>query len=291
MNLCTRTFLAVVMTIALIFTVNLEKSSAAQFDKQKFPYSELHIQLMPEFDYPSEWEIDEPSLLVGYYGSIVNKTGEDYSGEIQVRVPTRENNFIVEFVAEFPEVGQSEEEVPFTVDEERGILSWVPSKPIKAGEIYDFVIEYYYAPLTVNGSNKSYSYSFIADNEIEEAFIIIYAPLGSENFQVDSDLEGEQQNSYGIDLYQFKLKSLQTGDEKEFTFSYNKADHTSTIEQMNKQGAPHDSVHAGVNPEISANATVSNQGGFSVTTSVIILTIATLIAMLLIFLGYRIRRG
>src|SRR5690625_3516348 len=56
-------------------------------------YEDLTIHLMPQYAEPEEWETDEPTVLVGIHGTLVNESEEPFSNEIRIPLPYEEPGF------------------------------------------------------------------------------------------------------------------------------------------------------------------------------------------------------
>ena len=159
-------------------------SAETVFQAEKFPFKEMQIQVMPEFDYPEDWSRDTPSLLVGQYGTITNKSGQDYDGKIEIPVPAKDKGFQAYLVAEFPEENKPEVQRPFDVDKEKGIITWKPAKSIKNNETYKYVIEYYTQTIDVK-DNKSFTYELTNNAEIDQLDVIFYAPMNAKEIKLE----------------------------------------------------------------------------------------------------------
>lgn len=262
-------------------------NAAAPFPAEKFPYKDMQIQVMPEFDYPADWPKDTPSLLVGQYGTITNKSGQDYDGKIEIPVPSNEKNFAVNLVAEFPDVNKSEVQRPYDVDKNNGIISWKPAKPIKNNETYSYVIEYYTNSIAVN-DKKSLTYKFTNQADIETLDVIFYAPMNAKNIALEPKEQNKSKNDYGEELYYYEYKNVKTGNSLKYDFSYKKDGNESSLSVINKQQPPNDQNHAGVNNTATASNNTNNEkqpiigiGGAGV------IGIAIIIAGLFIFFGLR----
>ncbi|WP_066312369.1 hypothetical protein [Bacillus sp. FJAT-29814] len=218
----------------------------AEFQPEKFPYKAMQIQVMPEFDYPEDWASREvPSLLVGMYGTITNKTGQDYDGKIELAVPAKEKGFDAFLVAEFPEENKPEVQRPYDVDLEKGIISWKPGKPIKNNQEYQFVIEYYTQSIDVK-DQKSFTYEFTNKAETEQLDVIFYAPMNAKEIKLEPKAQENSKNEYGEELYFYQYKNVKIGEPLKYSFSYKKDGTESTMEAISKAQPPNDKNHEGV---------------------------------------------
>lgn len=265
-------------------------SAETAFQAEKFPFKEMQVQVMPEFDYPEDWSRDIPSLLVGQYGTITNKSGQDYDGKIEIPVPALAKGFEAFLVAEFPEENKPEVQRPYDVDKEKGIITWKPAKAIKKDETYQFVIEYYTKSIEVK-DNKSFSYELNNKADIELLDVIFYAPMDAKEIKIEPKAANNSKNEYGEELYYYQYKNVKAEAGLKYSFSYKKTGTESTIEAINKKQPPNDENHSGV----SATDQVVKNGGTTDTSkrpiiglgSASIIGIAIIIAGLFVFIGLK----
>ncbi|QCJ43425.1 hypothetical protein FAY30_16770 [Bacillus sp. S3] len=278
--------------IALFLTSLISPNASAEtdFQAEKFPIKEMQVQVMPEFDYPEDWESrDIPSLLIGQYGTITNKSGQDYDGKISIPVPAMDKGFEAFLVAEFPEENKPEVQRPYDVDKEKGIVTWKPAKAIKSNETYKFVIEYYTKAIDIT-DKKSFTYQLINHAEIEQLDVIFYAPMEAKEIKLEPKTENKTKNEYGEELYYYQYKNVKAGENLKYSFSYKKEGTESTMEAINKVQPPNDENHSGVTAtdQVIKGGTNNNSkrpiigvGGAS------IIGIALIIAGLFVFLGLK----
>ncbi|WP_316569645.1 hypothetical protein [Neobacillus sp. YIM B06451] len=251
-----------IMAFLLIASSGLYSDAIAakaegNFLPEQFPYKEMQIQVMPEFDYPENWPKEEASLLVGQYGTLINKTGQDFSGKIEVSVPANEKNFEVYLVAEFPSDDKPEVQRPFEVDKERGVISFTPQNPIKKDSLYKFVIEYYSNPIEVK-EKKSFTYEYTAPATIETLDVIVYAPLKSTDITLEPKPASTQKSDYGEQIAFYQVKAAGKGSKHKYTVSYKKDGNDSTLSMINKNKAPNDENHNGTS---ATDQLAANDGG------------------------------
>jgi hypothetical protein len=283
--------LALFVITSFLTNFIIPKASAeTAFQAEKFPFKEMQIQVMPEFDYPEGWSKDIPSLLVGQYGTITNKSGQDYDGKVEIAVPAMEKGFEAFLVAEFPEKDKPEVQRPYDVDKENGIITWKPAKAIKKNETYEFVIEYYTKSIDVK-DNKSFSYELKNKADIELLDVIFYAPMDSKEIKIEPKAQNNSKNEYGEELYYYQYKNVKANAGTKYSFSYKKTGTESTMEAINKQQPPDDENHSAVSAtdQVVKNGSTTNSakrpiiglGGAS------IIGIAIIIAGLFVFLGLK----
>ncbi len=216
------------------------------FQPEKFPYTDMQIQVMPEFDYPENWPKDTPSLLIGQYGTFTNKSGQDFDGKIELAVPAGEKGFQGYLVAEFPEDNKPEVQRPFDVDTKKGIISWKPSKAIKNNESYRFVVEYYTSSVDVK-DNRSFTFEYSNPVEIETLDVIFYAPMEAKEIKLEPKAPNNTKSEYGEELFYYQYKNVKAGENYKYSFSYQKEGFKSTLEAINEKQPPNDENHTGVN--------------------------------------------
>ncbi|WP_223591429.1 hypothetical protein [Neobacillus bataviensis] len=285
--------LLALFVIGAFFTNFIIPKASAEtvFQAEKFPFKEMQIQVMPEFDYPEDWgSRDIPSLLVGQYGTITNKSGQDYDGKIEIPVPAMEKGFEAYLVAEFPEENKPEVQRPYDVDKEKGLITWKPAKPIKSNESYKFVIEYYTKTVDVK-DNKSFTYELQKNADIELLDVIFYAPMNAKDIKLEPKVQNNSKSEYGEELYYYQYKNVKPADSLKYSFTYKKDGTESTMEAINKQQPPNDENHSGVNG--TATDQVKKSGSDNSIQPIIgvggasIIGIAIIIAGAFIFLGLK----
>lgn len=240
--------LLAVIVILSIFTgwFTPEAKAETAFQAEQFPNKLMQVQVMPEFDYPEDWETrDVPSLLIGMFGTITNKSGQDYEGKIEIPVPANDNGFEPFLVAEFPEENKPEVQRPYDVDQEKGVISWKPAKAIKNNEDYKFVIEYYTKTIDVK-DKKSFTYEFKNNSDIQQLDVIFYAPMNAEEIQLEPRAQENSKNEYGEEIFFYQYTNIKKGESLKYSFSYKKEGTESTMEAMSKVQPPNDENHSGV---------------------------------------------
>ncbi|MDR7237069.1 hypothetical protein [Neobacillus drentensis] len=283
--------LALFVIVSFLTNFIIPKASAeTAFQAEKFPFKEMQVQVMPEFDYPEGWSRETPSLLVGQYGTITNKSGQDYDGKIEIPVPASEKGFEAFLVAEFPEKNKPEVQRPYDVDKENGIITWKPAKAIKNNETYEFVIEYYTKSIDVK-DNKALTYELKNKADIGLLDVIFYAPMDAKEIKIEPKAENNSKNEYGEELYYYQYKNVKADAGLKYSFSYKKDGTESTMEAINKKQPPNDENHSGV----SATDQVVKNGAATKSTKqpiiglggASIIGIAIIIAGLFVFLGLK----
>lgn len=254
-------FAAWVVIVSLLLTIFSIQGVSAEgnFPVDQFPYEEMQIQVMPEFDYPEKWPEDQPSLLVGYYGTFTNKTGKDFKGEIEFPVPANDKNFEVYLVAEFPSDTDPEIQRPFEINKEKGVITWKPSKVIEQDKTYRFVVEYYTNPFEI-GDSKKFNYTYVYPADIEKVDIIMYAPLNSKDFKTEPVATNTSESDYGEKLYFYQFTNVKKNESVKLDVSYTKKDNKSTLSEISAKQPPNDDNHSGVSGNTATDQVLNNTG-------------------------------
>ncbi|TDL77141.1 hypothetical protein E2R56_02880 [Rhodococcus qingshengii] len=266
------------------------------FQPEKFPYTEMQIQVMPEFDYPEGWEKDTPSLLVGQYGTFTNKSGQDFDGKVELAVPASEKGFQAYLVAEFPEDNKPEVQRPFDVDKEKGTISWKPSKAIKNNESYRFVVEYYTSAVDVK-DKRSFTYEYSNPTEIGTLDVIFYAPMEAKEITLEPKAPNNTKSEYGEELFYYQYKNVKVGESYKYSFTYQKDGFKSTLDAINEKQPPNDENHTGVNGTATDQLTNGKSGSTTTGSNsdrpiigiggAVVIGIAIIIAGVFIYLGLK----
>ncbi len=257
-----------------------------KFDAEKFPYTELSIQVMPEFDYPEGWAQEKPSMLNAFYGTITNKSGQDFKGELEFPVPLDDKDFQVYLVAEFPGENQSEVQRPYKLNKEKGTLTWAPAETIKKDGTYQFVIEYYSNPITVNGGEKSFNYQFTPETAIEKLDIIFYNPMNAENFKLEPAAQNISITDYGQELHLSQFTDVKKGEALDYSTIYTKEGNESTLSIISKL-PPEDENHSGVTATEQVATNGSGDRPIIGTAGAIIIGISIIIAGVFVYFGLK----
>lgn len=288
-------FLAFFVMMSFFLSLVIPRAYAeTTFQPEKFPYTDMQIQVMPEFDYPENWPKDTPSLLIGQYGTFTNKSEQDFDGKIEIAVPANEEGFQAYLVAEFPEDNKPEVQRPFDVDKDKGVITWKPSKPIKKDESYRFVVEYYTSSVEVK-DDRSFTFEYSNPAEISTFDVIFYAPMDAKEITLEPKAPNNTKSEYGEELFYYQYKDVKVGENYTYSFSYQKDGYKSTLEAINEKQPPNDENHEGVN----GTATDQITGGSSGSSSsggdrpligiggAIVIGIAIIIAGVFVYLGLK----
>ncbi|MEH7251186.1 hypothetical protein V7111_03585 [Neobacillus niacini] len=286
-------FLAIFVITSFLASFIIPSASAeTAFQPEKFPYTDMQLQVMPEFDYPENWPKDTPSLLIGQYGTFTNKSGADFDGKIEIEVPANDNGFKAYLVAEFPEDNKPEVQRPFDVDKDKGVITWKPSKPIKKDESYRFVVEYYTSTVEVK-DDRSFTFEYSNPAEIGTFDVIFYSPMDAKEISLEPKAPNNTKSEYGEELFYYQYKDVKIGESYKYSFSYQKDGYKSTLEAINEKQPPNDENHTGV----SATDQIKGGSGGSGSSGsdrpligiggAIVIGIAIIIAGLFVYLGLK----
>jgi hypothetical protein len=281
-------WLPIIMALFVTGSFVLNNAQAQEnFTAEEFPYKEMTIQVMPEFDYPEEWKGDKPSLLSAFYGTITNESGRDFKGELEFPLPVQDVEFSVYLVAEFPADNKPEVQRPYKLDKDKGLLKWEPAEGIKKGESYQFVIEYYSSPFTVSGAEKQFDFSYTPPAMIDRLNIIVFNPLNAKGFKLNQQADNVSDSDYGQELHHFQYSDAKKGDSFSYSASYIKEGNNSTLSVISKQNPPNDDNHSGLN---ESGQTAQNGSGSSPiigTAGAVIIGISIIIAAAFVSLGLK----
>jgi hypothetical protein len=264
--------------------------AADSFVVDQFPYKEMQIQVMPEFDYPEKWPEDQPSLLVGYYGTFTNKTGKDFNGEIEFPVPANDKNFEMYLLAEFPSEDEPEIQRPFEVNKEKGVITWKPSKAIAKDKTYRFVVEYYINPFEVVDGKKKFAFNYTYPTDIEKLDIIMYSPLEAKEFKIDPVATSTSESDYGEKLHFYQYTNVKKGESVKLNVSYEKKDNKSTLSAISAKQPPKDDTHTGVDGKTATDQVLNGEKAEQPIIGVAgasIIGVSIIIAALFVFFGLK----
>jgi hypothetical protein len=287
--------MAFVFIATLISSFSLKDVSAAEtFQAEKFPYKEMQVQVMPEFDYPKNWSKEKPALLVGYFGTFVNKSGSKYSGEITFPLPVDDPDFEMYLAAEFPEDNKPEVQVNYKIDKEQKMIIWKPTKPIEKDATYNYVIEYYANPIEVKNT-KSFNYSFTPPANMEQLNIVFYAPINSKEFTMEPKATNESKSEYGEEIHHYQYLNAKKGEVVSYKATYEKKDNNSSMSVISTMDPPKDENHQGTSGTTATEQVLNNSEGSTKvtnrplidTTGAVIIGLSMIIMGVFIFIGLK----
>lgn len=193
---------------------------------------DFSLSVWPEYDKPEKgWPTDRPAVLVQYQGTLYNNTGKDFNQKLTFNVP-QAKEFQVSMVCE-TENGMACQ--PYDLKD--GKVSWQPSRTLKPGDKFPFMVEFYYNPI-VGDKDKSFTYNFLPSYNIESLSVSVKAPLKATNFKIDPEAAQKNKDSEGFDtfLYQYSNLSPADTDKVKYNISYTKADNNPSKQPPSAQG-------------------------------------------------------
>ncbi len=192
---------------------------------------ELSIQIMPEYTYhPNDKKKDHPPLLIGYQGTMVNNSDEPQKGQIEIALPMNHKNFRIGYVADYSANLQKAYEIEYSIDREKGTISWTTSEEIKAKDRYKFVIEFYTDDIKVNGKKKSLTYDFTSFADIALVNVSFIQPFKAKNMELTPAPVEEQNHSEGNKTVSYLFQGVKVGETKSFTLNYLRSESKPTVE-------------------------------------------------------------
>ncbi|MCF6095155.1 hypothetical protein L1765_14420 [Microaerobacter geothermalis] len=211
------------MIIPVFLLIFLAISPVFAEGSQTLSIKDITVQIMPENDVPQKWPADTPSVLIGYYATMVNDTGKDFKGPITFSVPTDAPNFVINMVCE-TEQGMLCQ--PYEINEKEKTVSFIPSRVIKPGEEFPVMVEFFTNPIQ-GDTTKTFSYTFSQQYKIPVLNVDIVKPLRADNFQV-SPKETKTLDVNGEMYYKYYLNDVEPNQEFTYTVSYVKKDNLPT---------------------------------------------------------------
>ena len=222
-----------IIVILLSIMLLLPNFALANTETKKFSMEELSIQIMPEYAYhPKEKNEEQPPLLIGYQGSLMNKTGIAQKGVIEIPLPMKSKNFRIGYVADYNRDQSQTYEIQYELDKKKQTISWTTTEEIQPGELYKFVIEFYSDEISVDKNTKSLSYKFTNFTEIGIVNFLFLEPLKSESFRLTPEADSHQENGYGMNMFMYQIKGMKPNDAKEIKLEYKRTETKTTIEIM-----------------------------------------------------------
>lgn len=195
---------------------------------------ELTIQVMPEFAYhPNDQQKDHPPLLIGYQGSMVNNSDQPQKGQIEIPLPMGEKNFRIGYVADYSSDLRKSYEIEYTIDRDKGTISWTTSEKIGPNERYKFVIEFYTDNLEVNKAKKTFAYQFKSFADIGLVNVTFTEPSKAKKFKLSPDPDENQNHGEAANTFSYLFQGLKAGEEKNFTLTYERSEEKLSTELLN----------------------------------------------------------
>lgn len=229
-------FIKMSMLFTLLFAFPF--STSGQEQTPPLTMEELSIQVMPEYSYhPHDKSKSKSPLLIGYHGTLMNKSEQPLKGKIEIPLPIKQKGFQIGFVADYNRDQSQMYEIEYELNKETGTISWTTSEEVQPGELYKFVIEFYTNEITENNSVKSLSYSFKSFADIGIVRILFLEPLKAENFRLTPAADSHQENGYGMNMFMYQIQGMKANETKDIQLEYKRSESKTTIDLMNEMGA------------------------------------------------------
>ena len=210
--------------------------TTAEENENILKMQELSIKIMPEFTYhPNDVSKEHPPLLIGYQGSMLNQSEQPQKGQIELPLPMGDKNFRIGYVADYSSDLSNVYEIEYTVDQEKGTISWITSEEIQPNDIYKFVVEFYTDTIKVEKEKKSVAFQFKSFTDVGLFNVSFIQPLRAKNIELDPAPEEKKTHADEEGVYSYNFQGLKVGEEKSFELSYDRAESKTTIELTEKQ--------------------------------------------------------
>lgn len=262
--------------ICLLFALPGLTSAADKNDMLKM--EELSVQVMPEFSFhPSDKNEEQPPLLIGYHGTLINKTETSQKGEIEIPLPMDAKNFRIGFVADYAGDRTEMNEIKYSLDKEKGTIAWETSNEIEPQELYKFVIEFYTDSIKAkDNGEKTLSYTFKSFADIGMLNLIFVEPLKTDSFKLEPAAETHQKNTYNMNMFLYQQRGMKPNEEKNVELVYKRTESATTMDIMDAMAGK----SAGSNGAVRDNETMPLWIIISVITGITVVAAAFLVFIL-----------
>lgn len=185
---------------------------------------DLTIQIMPEYDLPDQWPPNTPALLVGYYGTFVNNTSGEFTGEIELDLPLDHPEFKINMICE---TEQGMACLPYRINYDGNTVVWKLSRTLKPGDEMPFMLEYYSSPFT-SGDVRQFELSPVFRSDVINITVDISQPARSSNFSITPNPQRTQTRD-GFNHSYLYYNDLKAGGAIDIAVSYLKADNNPSV--------------------------------------------------------------
>ncbi|WP_102345481.1 hypothetical protein [Bacillus sp. Marseille-P3661] len=199
-------------------------------ETQALTFTETTVVLMPEYNKHPNKDINEPNLLIGFHGTLINQT-EKLISEITIPVPTNIENLAISLVAS-PTENEEVNEIKHTLNEKAEDITLYFVEPIAPGATKKIMIEYFYTPITAAGGKKSFTYDYKAFADAESMNLILFEPYYTEKFTTVPESDRQATDSMGVKMHLYQYQDIKKGETKHYEFSYIKEDDLTTMEMV-----------------------------------------------------------
>jgi len=228
------------LTAALFCLALMMPSTALAQEKEGslLKLEELNVQVMPEFaNHPNDKKSEQPPLLIGYQGSLINKSPNAQTGKIEIPLPVTEKNFRIGFAADYSSDLSQMYEIEYELDLKKGTISWETSRQIEPNDQYKFVIEFYTDAIKAENEMKTLDYTFKSFADISLVNVTVLEPMKSSNVKLSPPAtEAPHENPYGLKMHTYQIKGMKAGEKKSFSLAYDRKETKTTNELMEEAG-------------------------------------------------------
>jgi hypothetical protein len=256
-----KSLLQINIFLCLLLLIN-PSITAGEENQNILLMEELSIKVMPEFAYhPNDVKKEDPPLLIGYQGTMRNKSEQPQKGQIEIPLPVDDKNFRIGYVADYSSDLSKVYEIEYILDQEKGTISWTTSEEIQPNDVYKFVIEFYIDTISVEKEKKTVSYQFKSFTDVGLFNVTFVEPLKAKKVVLDPVIEKKSTHADEEGVHSYFFQGLKAGEEKSFTFSYEREETIPTFELMEKQEQqPLDTLDSEKSPAIFSIAAVGGIG-------------------------------
>jgi len=220
-------FLSIAITLLLLVGVNSPNEAHAEVQLDA-PYENLSIYIMPQYKNPEEWE-DVPSVFIGLYGTLRNDVDTPLE-EVRIPFVGIDGDFHLTLVGDT--VDEKIVDIEAEVDEATKEVVWQLEQPLKKGETYDFLVEYF---IKIKEEEQTYTiylpYKMERDADLMD--LLVFEPFNAETFEIESDLgEIESTDQFGLKVHKVDIGEVEANTEFNLTIQYEKPDYVTTLEAI-----------------------------------------------------------
>lgn len=239
--------IVIAFTFSFIWFASPDIPKAAETNPFKF--EELTIVLMPEYNLHPDENVTAPNLLIGFHGKIMNQSKEEIKS-VTVPVPAKEKNFAVSLAAvQTSDTEETVKEIKYKLNEDEGSIILQFPEAVQPGATLKFMLEYFYTPIKVTNEQKEFSYSYSAIADADLMNLMLFEPLGTESLTATPASQKQATDTMGVKMHLYEYKNVKTGDEKQYRFSYVKADDVTTVEKVEQITSEHSELTEALNQE------------------------------------------
>jgi hypothetical protein len=240
--------------IIIVFAFTLSFMSfvspiTAKAATNQFKFEELTIVLMPEYNLHPDENVKGPNLLIGYHGKIVNQSKEEIKNVV-VPIPAKEKNFALSLVAvQTSETEEIVKEIEYKLNKDEGSITLQFPEAVQPGATLKFMLEYFYTPIKVTNKQKEFGYTYSAIANADMMNLMLFESLGTESLTATPASQKQATDTMGVKMHLYEYTNVKTGDEKQYSFSYVKADGVTTVEKVEQITSEHSKFTEALNEE------------------------------------------